>query len=228
MRLPALPVRWLAWSAGIVLIVAAFCLLVYLPWTNEAAALSARLAAQRADAARLRAEAQRVPALQDKIAALLIALAAYDARMPSAREIPSLLVQLAELARRTGVTLTSLRPGTLEPVTAPAAVSVEPRRPGADGSAARGLARPVGAARSTAQTQPTGYQRVLIEFDAKGTLLATSDFLETLQDLPGFVVLLDIRMTMPATETGQNPSDPVLTLAVTATAYVQPGAEPAP
>ena len=227
MRLPALPARWLVWWAALACMVVVFYVFAYVPTTREAAALSARLGTQRADVLHLRAEARRERELEGQIAQLRSAIRTFDAKLVSTRDLPLLLVQLAEVARQTGVTMTSLRPGSLEAVTAPTVGASEPRPGAADRSTPGGA---VGLLRvhSTTSSTPTGYQRMRIEFEAKGTLAATTEFLQALQDIPAFVVLSEIRITMPASQTGQNPSDPLLSLAVTATAYFQPGGEVAP
>ncbi len=193
----------LLWALGLVALVAAFAVFVYGPKTSEAQALAAQLAAQRADAAHLRQEAQQQQEIEQGVGDLRKSLSAVEARLPSAHEIPPLLLQLDELADRTGVTVTSLKPGVLQPVTVPASP--------------RGMLPP-----AQAPPPPTvRYQKLAIDLETKGTFSSTLDFVRGLEAFPHALALSTVQLTEAPPGSGGDPEDPVLTLGVTATVYVR-------
>ena len=199
------------WVAGLLAIGAAFYFLVYSPKTHEGAALATLLAAQRTDIARLQTEVGQKKGIEGEIADLQNATRVLGAKLPSAREIPRLLLQLDELSNRTGVTVTSLKPGPLQAATVPAAA---PARPG--GRAA------VSGAPKPPQPKAAPYDRFPIEFEIRGSFPAVVQFVRGLEDFPRFLAISDLRVTPASPKRGEDPDDPVLTLGVTVTAYVRP------
>lgn len=195
----------LLWALGLILLVVAFFVLVYAPKTNEARALADQLGAQRADAARLKQEAQRQQELERNLDGLQKSVGAVEAKLLSAKEISPLLLQLDQLASQTGVTVTSIKPGALQPVTAPPAPrSGLPRTPQAS------------------QPQTPKYQKLTIALETKGTFSSTFDFVRGLETFPHFLAISNLQLTQAPPGGGGNPADPVLTLGVTATVYVRP------
>jgi Tfp pilus assembly protein PilO len=221
----------LPWAVGLLVIVAAFYFLVYSPKTNEAATLAKQLGAERADAARLQKEAQQKEELEREIADSQSATGAIEAKLPSASEIPRLLEQLDKLAGQTGVTLTSIKPGALERVTVSPSASTEPPRTGRDG--ARSTSADVRRTPKVSQAKTADYQKFTIDLETKGTFSATMKFVHALEDFPRFLALSDMRLTPVSprsaspqripffSTTEEDPSDPVLRLAITATAYTR-------
>ena len=199
------------WVAGLLAIGAAFYFLVYSPKTHEGAALATLLAAQRTDIARLQTEVGQKKGIEGEMADLQNATRVLGAKLPSAREIPRLLLQLDELSNRTGVTVTSLKPGPLQAATVPAAA---PARPG--GRAA------VSGAPKPPQPKAAPYDRFPIEFEIRGSFPAVVQFVRGLEDFPRFLAISDLRVTPASPKRGEDPDDPVLTLGVTVTAYVRP------
>jgi Tfp pilus assembly protein PilO len=211
----------LLWALGLLALVAAFYLLIYLPKTSEAATLTRQLGAQRADVAGLQKEAQRKQELEHDIGDLQKDIRAIEAKLPSAREIPQLLLQLDQLAGQTGVTVTSIKPGVLETVTAPAAASPEPPRMRGSRTTPA-LAVPESKASKASQRETAPYQKFTIVLETKGTFSATFNFVHGLADFPRFLAIADMRVTQVPSMREENPEDPILSLGVTATAYVKP------
>jgi Tfp pilus assembly protein PilO len=201
----------LLWALGLVALVAAFAVFVYAPKTSEARALAAQLAAHHADADRLRQEARRQQELERDLGDLRKSVGAVEAKLPSAREIPPLILQLDELAGRSGVTVTSLKPGVLQPVTTPAV----PR----DASPHPSQASP---------RQTVKYQKLAIDLETRGTFSSTLDFVRGLETFPHALAISNLQLTQASTGSGGDPEDPVLTLGVTATVYVRPEGGDAP
>jgi Tfp pilus assembly protein PilO len=211
----------LLWCLGLVALVAAFYLFVYAPQTHEAATLVDQLGVQRADVARLQKEAQRKPELEREVGDLLNDIRVNEGTLPSSREIPQLLVQLDRLAGRTGVTVTSIKPGTLETVKAPNAASPEPLR-GRGGRPNPTPAVPESRPPKASQPVTANYQRFTVALETKGTFSATLKFVHGLEDFPRFLAITDMRLTQASITREENPADPVLSLSVTVTAYAKP------
>ncbi|TMJ09463.1 MAG: hypothetical protein E6H02_09030 [Bacillati bacterium ANGP1] len=192
------------WVGALLAIGAAF-------YTHEGATLATLLAAQRADIARLQAEVGQKTGIEGQIADLQHATSVLGTKLPSAREIPRLLLQLDELSSRAGVTVTSLKPGPLQAATGPVAA---PARPGG---------RPaVSGAPKPGQPKPAPYDRFPIEFEIRGSFSAVMQFVRGLEDFPRFLAISDLRVTPASAKRGDDPDDPPLTLGVTVTAYVRP------
>jgi Tfp pilus assembly protein PilO len=194
----------LLWTLGIVAFVGAFFVLVYAPKANEARALASQLGAQRADLARLRQEAQRQQEFERDLGDLKKSVGAIEAKLPSAREIPPLLLKLDQLAGQTGVTVTSIKPGALQPVTAPAAPrgGLPPRS-------------------QPSQPQKPKYQKLTIDLETKGTFSSVFDFVRGLETFPHLLAISNVQLSQASSGGGADPGDPVLNLGVTATVYVK-------
>lgn len=220
-----LPLReqMLLGGLGLLVLVAAFSLFIYAPKTDEAAALTRRLDAQRADVAPLQKDVQREQELEREIAGLQSTARILDAKLPTAREIPQLLLQLDQLAQQTGVTVTSIKPGNLESVAVPHAASPQPplRR---GGGASPPPAVSKGTASKVSQPEILNYQKFAIALETKGTFSATLKFVHGLESFPRFLAISDMRLTQASSPSMPevNPEDPVLSLGLTATAYARP------
>jgi Tfp pilus assembly protein PilO len=202
------------WVASLLVIGAAFYFLVYSPKTHEGTTLAALVAAQRTDIARLQAEIGQRKGIEGEIADLQNATSGLGTKLPSAREIPRLLLQLDELSSRTGVTVTSLKPGPLQTATVPSAAPAGPARPG-------GRA-PVSGTPKPAKPKPAPYDRFPIEFEIRGSFPAVMQFVRGLEDFPRFLAISDLRVTPATPKRGEDPDDPAMSLAFTVTAYVRP------
>lgn len=194
----------LLFVAGILLVVFLFYSSFYRPRTEEARRLAEEL--ERASSERRRLEelvAQRSQ-VEEEFRRASTRLAELEAKLPSAREIPTLLVQLEESVRQSRARITLVRPGPLQPGGTPATP-----QPGA-----------------TPRPGPTPapeiqYQTFTVELGAEGPYEALVDFLQRLQNFPRLLVLSDVRMAPAAAPVGQAPGQ-LLQLSVRATTYVLP------
>jgi hypothetical protein len=117
--------------------------------------------------------------------------------------------------------VTSIKPGTLEPVTAPNAGSPDPLR-GRGGKPTPTPAVPESRRPKTSQPLTANYQRFTVALETKGTFSATLKFVHGLEDFPRFLAITDMRLTQASIMREENPADPVLSLGVTVTAYAKP------
>ena len=199
------------WVGALLAIGVAFYFVVYSPKAHEGATLATLLAAQRTDIAHLQAEVGQKKEIEGQIADLQNAVSVLGTKLPSAREIPRLLLQLDALSSRTGVTVTSLKPGPLQAATVPAPAPVRPGgRPAVSGAPKPGAPK------------PAPYDRFPIEFEIRGSFSAVMQFVRGLEDFPRFLAISDLRVTPASAKRGDDPEDPALTLGVTVTAYVRP------
>ena len=195
----------LLWALGFTALVAAFAFFVYSPATHDAQVLATQLGAQRADVTRLREEAQRQQLIERDVGDLQKRVGAVEAKLLSAQEISPMLLQLDQLAGRSGVTMTSIKPGVLQPVAAPQAAHAAPSR-----------------APHASPPQAASYQKLVIDLETKGTFSATADFVRGLETFPHALAISNIRLTQSSPARGDDPANPFLSLAVTATVYVRP------
>lgn len=207
-------------SLGLLAIVVVFYFFVYSPATNEAATLAKQLGRQRTDVARLQKEAQRTKELEGEVADLQNAMRVLEAKLPSAREIPSLLLQLDDLAGQTGVTLISIKPGVQQPILVPSAARTGPPPAGGRPTTPAPGSRP-SQGPTMGQPESPAYEKFSIEFEAKGSFSALVKFVHGFEDFPRFLSLSDMRVTRAPAKRGESLADPVLTLQGTATAYVR-------
>jgi Tfp pilus assembly protein PilO len=184
-----------------VLVAVGFYYGVYRPRSEEARRLEAELERLNAERQRLEAVVASRPQVEEQLAQAAARLQELETKLPSARDIPVLLVQLEEAVRRSRARLTLVRPGPLQaPTPAPTpqpGASPPPQRP----------------------EQPQ-YQTFTVELGAEGDYAALVDFLQRLQNFPRLMVLSDLRVT-PITEQGRPPGSR-LALTVRATTYVLP------
>ncbi len=213
--------RNLLWGLGLLALVAAFYLLFYSPKTNEAAALTKQLGAQQADVP-LEKAVQQKKDLEREIADLQSAIRVMDAKLPSTREIPELLLQLDDLAGQTGITVTSVKPGVPQTVTEAAPITPTGRPRIGESVAPPAPAALVSRTPKVSQPETVNYHKFAIDVETKGTFSATLRFVHGLESTLPFLTLSDIRLTPAPSMRQDNPEDPVLSLHVTATGYVRP------
>ncbi len=220
---PLLPRERLLLAAVVMIAaVVGFVLLVYRPRTAEADRLMRQLRSQQHEVMRVRAEAQRKSGLEGQVAHLRVSIRNLEGKLPSAREIPSLLLQLDDLAAKLGVDLRKIRPGELRAATAPqpAPAASSPLPVGE----ARPAARPL-AGKPTAAPAVQPYERFTLEMAVQGDFDALLAFMRGIEDFPRFLAISDVQLTLPPSMKAEDPASPRLTLAVTASAYVVPGSE---
>jgi Tfp pilus assembly protein PilO len=215
------------WGMGLLVLVVVFYMFVYVPRGRVNADLATRLVAARADLTQLQAQAQRKDALQQQIAEMQSSIQAFQGKLPSAREIPTLLLQLDALAHQSGVDLRSIRPSALKPAVAP--------QPGTTGAPVPSITGQVGAAAppaSAAAQRPAGenapsplagYQQFSVDIAAEGDFASLLKFAKGIEEFPRFLAISDLRLTPAQPRKGQAPSStPILSMQISTTAYVAP------
>jgi Tfp pilus assembly protein PilO len=184
-----------------VAIAAGFWFFFRAPLTAEQKTLQAALEQKKARLAEMQAIADQREALEREYAARQERIPAIEAKLPAAREIPTLLRQMQAVAQESGVKLTLLRPGPLEtPATAPAG----PAAPPAAGQPPAG--QPA--------AQPPPYRLFRLELAFEGTYDTVLAFLRRLENFPRFIAVTQFTLT---------PLElPRLRLSVTSNTFVLP------
>lgn len=220
---PLLPrEKVLLWVIGLIVPVVAFYVLVYAPKSQVASQLEQSLAAQRAELAQLQAQAARRGGLQQQLAELQSTVQTLEAKLPSAREIPGLLVQLDALAGRAGVDLTLIKPGPLQPATLPQGAPSGPALPRVGGGVAAPKPAPAQAGKPSSPAGAEGFQQFTVELSTRGTFDQILQFVHGIETFPRFLAISDVRLTPAPSGKDQSPAKPELTLGMTTTAYVVP------
>ncbi len=200
-REQALLVVLLAVLAGV-----GFYYLVYRPRTEELRRLEAQRQQLVLERQRLEALVASRPEVERRLEEVRSRIAELETKLPSARDIPVLLVQLDEAVRQSRAKITLVRPGPLQAPTPQA----PPQRGG----------------QQPAQPEQPQYQTFTVELGAEGDYVALVDFLQRLENFPRLLVLSDFRMT-PVQQEGRPPGS-FLALSVRATTYVLPETGEAP
>ncbi len=184
-----------------VLVVVGFYYLVYRPRTEEVRRLEAQRQQLVTERQRLEALVAARPEVERRLEEARGRIAELETKLPSARDIPVLLVQLDDAVRQSRAKITLVRPGPLQ---APPTQQAPAQRGGQQ------------------QTQPEQpqYQSFTLELGAEGDYVALVDFLQRLENFPRLLVLSDFRMT-PIPQEGRPPGS-FLALSVRATTYVLP------
>lgn len=184
-----------------VAIAAVFWFFFRAPLTAERTTLQAALEQKKARLAEMQAIADQREALERDYAARQERIQAIEAKLPAAREIPTLLRQMQAVAQESGVKLVLLRPGALEtPTTAPAG----PAAPPAAGQPPAG--QPA--------AQPPPYRLFRLELAFEGTYDTVLAFLRRLENFPRFIAVTQFTLTIQEL--------PRLRLSVTSNTFVLP------
>lgn len=189
-----------------VLVGVGFYYLVYRPRTEELRRLEAQRQQLVSERQRLEALVASRPEVERRLEEVRSRIAELETKLPSARDIPVLLVQLDEAVRQSRAKITLVRPGPLQAPTPQA----PPQRGG----------------QQPAQPEQPQYQTFTVELGAEGDYVALVDFLQRLENFPRLLVLSDFRMT-PIQQEGRPPGS-FLALSVRATTYVLPETGEAP
>jgi Tfp pilus assembly protein PilO len=192
-------------------IVALFYFFAYTPLTRERARLDGVLRQRQARLEEMKQIAAQREALEQDFQARQQRIEAIEAKLPPAREIPTLLRQMQAVATETGVKLTLLRPGPLE---APAAGAPGAQAPSAPAAPAR---PPAGGQQPPAPAQPP-YRQFRLELGFEGPYDRVLTFLRRLENFPRFIAMTQFTLSIQEL--------PTLRLAVTATTFVLPDAGP--
>jgi len=190
--------------------VVAFYNFVYSPQTKEYTKLAAQLKVKRDELARVQAQAARKDELERRLAELRRDLQESEAKLPSSKEIPVLLVQLERLAGQVGANLTLIRPG---------APKQEQQQPPAGQPGARpGGAAPAGAATAAS----VGLLAFSLELNAEGPYDVVQNFLRGIETFPRYIGMSDMRISPLPPRPGESPERPRLSIGVSATTYFVP------
>ncbi len=180
--------RFLLIVAIVLLGAVCFKFLIYDPQQAARASLvEARdaAAAELARNERILARADKVRAEYDRVRAFV---ATVEAKLPTTKEIPALLTRMEQFTKRLGITLDSVRPGQLEPVTST----------GAPATAASGTPTPAGkaggsGAPNAAKSMP--YSRMQVGLSITGTFAQVVQYLKELREFPRLVVVDSISLS---------------------------------
>jgi Tfp pilus assembly protein PilO len=202
---PLLPrEKVIVWVLVVLVVAVGFYYIVYSPKMNEIAAVSQQLKSKQSELTRLQAEAAKKDQLERRLQDLQHQVAETEAKLPSAKEIPTLLVQLEGLASQVGANLTLIRPGPAQGQGQGA--NGQPPRPGAPTPPPPGL----------------GLQQFNLELNAEGTFDTVESFVRGIENFPRFIAMSDLKITPLPPKIGENSERPRLAIGVTATTYFVP------
>lgn len=200
----------LLFAALVLLVVYGFYTSLYRPRTEEVGRLREELDRATAERQRMMDLVAQRPQVEREFQRAATRLAELEAKLPAAREIPTLLVQLEESVRQSRARITLVRPGPLQPGSTAPQPGATPR-PGAT---------PAPGAPPAPEIQ---YQTFTVELGAEGTYEALVDFLQRLENFPRLLVLSDVRVAPAPGQPAQAPGQ-LLQMNVRATTYVLPEA----
>ena len=194
--------RAILWVLILLVAVGGFYNFVYSPKTKEIAALAKQLKPKQEELKRVQAQAARKDELERQLAELQVQVREIEAKLPSSREIPLLLVQLERLAGQAGVDLTLIKPSQPTAGQAP--------KPGTPPSGA-------------AAAQAAGLLSFGLELNAEGSFDMVENFLRGIETFPRFIAMNGMGMTPLPARPGESPLRPRLAVRVAANAYFVPG-----
>lgn len=220
---------YVATAAAVALVLLAGWFLVVAPKHSAAADLRAQTEAANAQGETLRAQLAQLHTQATGLAVEQRRLRTFEEKMPATVALPALIRSLNGAATATQADLTSLTPGVpvLPTATTPAApAAVTPSAagttptptPSASSSppAVAGVP-PVGVA-ATGGAAP--YSVVPLTFTVTGTYFVLQRFFTAVEALPRSLVLTSVALTPAAAEAGSVTAAPVLTAALSGSAYV--------
>ena len=202
---PLLPrEKLILWFLAVLVIGVGFYYVVYAPKSAEINTAAQRLKKSTDELARLQAQAARKDAIEQRMKVLQQQVKETEAKLPTRREIPTLLVQLEGLANRTGANLTVIRPGP------PA------------GSQGQGTPPPPGRPAAPAAPAGLGLQQFSLELTAEGTYDVVESFIRGIENFPRFIAMSDLKISPIPPKVGESAERPRLSVGLTATTYFVP------
>lgn len=200
---PLLPrEKMILWVLGALVAGLGFYFLVYSPKISEINKLTAQLKVKQAELKQLQAAAARKDEVERRLQAVKRDVADTEAKLPTSKEIPILLVQLEGLASQVGANLTLIRPGPVQG----GAGGQQPAKPGAAPSPAQGL----------------GLQQFTLELTAEGPFDTVQNFVRGIERFPRFIAMSDLKITPLPGKPGDSADRPRLSVGVSATTYYVP------
>ncbi len=202
---PLLPrEKGILWFLAVMVIGVGFYYLVYAPKTAEITAVSQQLKKAKDELGRLQTQAARKGEIERRLKELQQRVKETEAKLPSSREIPMLLVQLEGLAAQSGVNLTLIRPGA--PGSGQGQGAPQPGRPASPGAPAQGL----------------GLQQFTLELSAEGSYDTVESFVRGIENFPRFIAMSDLKISPLPLKPGDSAGRPRLAIGLTATTYFVP------
>jgi Tfp pilus assembly protein PilO len=187
-----------------VAVIAGFYFFFYVPLTAQRDARAAHLRTRQVELKRLEDLVAQREQLEQDYAARQQRIQAIEAKLPAAREIPTLLRQMQAVAAETGVKLTLLRPGALEAPSGSLPGAAPPPAPGGQPQAAPPAAPP--------------YQLFKLELAFEGSYDKVLNFLRRLENFPRFIAMTQMALAIQEL--------PTLRLGVTSNTFVLPERTP--
>lgn len=166
-------------------VVLGFYYLVYTPRAAEYTELSAERDARQARLDQMQRAAAQAEQLERRYSELQTFIATIEAKLPTEKEVPALLVQLERLTTRLNVDLRALRPGALEAVAAAQAQTAPAAQPGTESGTA---------AQPTPQGKPE-YFRFPIGIQFTATYNEFVSLMGALRDFPRLIAVTRVGMT---------------------------------
>lgn len=204
---PLLPrEKLILWFLAVLVIGIGFYYLVYAPKSAEINAASQELKKAKDELSRLQAQAARRDVIERRLKELQQQVKETEAKLPTSREIPTLLVQLEGLAAQTGANLTLIRPGP------------------ASGGAQQGAPQPGRPAAPAAPSPASGLglQQFALELTAEGPYDVVESFVRGIENFPRFIAMSDLKITPLPPRAGEGAERPRLSVGLTATTYYVP------
>ncbi len=162
-------------------------------YDHQQAAHASLVEARDAAAAEL-ARNQRILARADKVHAeydrLTTFIATVEAKLPTSKEIPSLLTAMEQFTHRLGIGLESFQPGSLQPVTSTGA----PANPSSGAAGQAGTAGG-GASSGEAPGKAVPYSRMQVSLTLTGTFAQVVEYLRELRGFPRLIVVESIALS---------------------------------
>jgi Tfp pilus assembly protein PilO len=122
-------------------------------------------------------------------------IAAVEQRLPQRKEIPALLTAMEQYTKQVGVTLDTIRPGSLTPVAA-AAAAPAPATAGTQAPAAAGPGSTAGAGPGqTHAPRAAVYSSMPIDLTLSGTFSQVVEYLRGLRGFPRLVIVDSVSLT---------------------------------
>ena len=155
---------------------------IYDPQQAARASLVAARDAAAGELAKNQSILARGPQVQAEYDRLGAFIAKVEAKLPTSKEIPSLLIAMEQLTHRLGIGFDGIRPGPLESVTSTGA-------PAASGQTAGG------AAAKEAAGKPVPYSRMQVSLTISGSFAQVVEYLRQLRGFPRLIVVQSVSLS---------------------------------
>lgn len=182
--------RTLMIVSAVVIVFLVFFYYVYSPKQALYRQLGEQLTQKKEEVTRMEAMAQQTAKLERDFAQLQAFIASVEAKLPTSKEVPALLVQLERLTKSLGIDLTAIKPSALEAGEGPA-LAPAPGQPPA----------PPGGQRPPSAAGTPQYLRFPIKLTLTASYEEMLKLMSSLYDFPRLIVVRRIAVspkTLPA------------------------------